>query len=55
VYNILNEFGVSMKPIRLITMYLNEIYNQVHICKHLSDVFHIQNCLKKGDALLLLL
>jgi hypothetical protein len=32
-------------------MCLNETYGKVHIGKHLSDSFPIQNCLKQGDAL----
>jgi hypothetical protein len=37
------EFGVSMKLVRHIRMYLNEI------CKHLSDTFY-SNVLKEGDV-----
>jgi hypothetical protein len=40
-----------MKLIRLIKMYLNEMYNKVCIDKYLSDNFPIQNGLKQGDAL----
>jgi hypothetical protein len=40
-----------MKLVRLIKMCLNEIYSKVHIGKHLSDSFPIQNGLKQGDAL----
>jgi hypothetical protein len=36
-------------------MCLNETYSKVHVGKHLSDTFPIQNGLKQGDALLLLL
>jgi hypothetical protein len=32
-------------------MYLNETYSKVHIGKHLSDSFSVQNGLKQGDAL----
>jgi hypothetical protein len=38
-YNILNEFGTSMKLVRLIKMYLNKTYSKVCICKSLSDAF----------------
>jgi hypothetical protein len=41
-----------MKLVRLIKMCLNETYSKVHIGKHLSDNFPIQNGLKQGDALL---
>jgi hypothetical protein len=55
VNNILIEFGVTMKLVRLIEMCLNETYSKVHIGKHLSDCFLIHNGLKQGDALLPLL
>jgi hypothetical protein len=51
LYNILIEFGVPMKLVRLIKMCLNETYSKDHIGKHLSDNFPIQNGLKQGDAL----
>jgi hypothetical protein len=41
-----------MKLVRLIKMCLNKTYSKVHIGKHLSDDFPIQNGLKQGDALL---
>jgi hypothetical protein len=37
LYNILLEFGIPMKLIRLIKMCLNETYSKVHIGKLLSD------------------
>jgi hypothetical protein len=49
-YNILIEFGVPMKLVRLIKMYLNEMYSKVCISNHLSDSFPIQSGLKQGDA-----
>jgi hypothetical protein len=51
LYNNLIEFGVLMKLVRLIKMYLNEAYSKVRIGKHFSDSFPIQNVLKQGDAL----
>jgi hypothetical protein len=51
LYNILIEFGVPMKLVRLIKMCLNETYSKVRIGKRLSDSFPIQNGLKQGDAL----
>jgi hypothetical protein len=55
LYNILLEVGVPMKLVRLIKMCLSKTCSKVHIGKHLSDSFHIQNGLKQGDALLPLL
>jgi hypothetical protein len=51
LYNILIDFGVPTKLVRLIKMCLNEMYSKVHIGEHLSDSFPIQNGLKQGDAL----
>jgi hypothetical protein len=51
LYNILFEFCIQMKVVRLIKMLLKEIYIKVCIGKHLSDAFPIQNALKQGDAL----
>jgi sorting nexin-29 len=51
LYDILIEFEVPMKLVRLIKMCLNETYSKVRIGKHLSDSFPIQNGLKQGDAL----
>jgi hypothetical protein len=48
LYNILIEFGVPMK---LIKMCLTEMYSKVRIGKYLSDSFSIQNGLKQGDGL----
>jgi hypothetical protein len=50
LYNILIEFGVPVKLVRLIKMCLNETYSKVCIGKHFSDSFPIQNGLKQGDA-----
>jgi hypothetical protein len=38
LYNILIKFGVPMKVVRLIKMCLNEMYSEVRIGKHLSDI-----------------
>ena len=55
MYNILMEFGIPMKLVKRIKMFLNETYCRVRVGKHLSDKFPIKNYLKQGDALLLLL
>jgi len=46
LYNVLFEFGMPMKLVRLIKMFPNETYSGVH----LSDRFSIRNDLKQGDA-----
>jgi hypothetical protein len=51
LYNILIEFGVPMKLVRLIKMFLNETYSKVRIGKHLFQSFRVQNYMKQGDAL----
>jgi hypothetical protein len=51
LFNILIEFGVPMKLVRLIKMCLNETYNKVRIGTYLSDNFPIQIGLKQGDVL----
>jgi len=50
-YNILIEFVIPMKLVRLINMCLNETYNIAQVGKNLSDMFPIRNDLKQGDAL----
>jgi hypothetical protein len=35
----------------LIALCLNKTYSKVHIGKHMSDAFPIQNGLQQGDAL----
>jgi hypothetical protein len=51
LYNILLEFGVLKKIVRLINVCLNETYCKFRVGKLLSDKFPIQNGLKQGDAL----
>ncbi|KAJ4450480.1 hypothetical protein ANN_01905 [Periplaneta americana] len=51
LYNILIEFGIPKKLVRLINMCLSETYSRVHIGQFLSDAFPIHCELKQGDAL----
>jgi len=51
LHNILFEFGILMKQVRLITVCLNETYRRVCLGKHLSDIFLIMNGLKQGENL----
>jgi hypothetical protein len=51
LYNILLEFGIPKKLVRIIKVCLNETYSKVHTGKLLSDKFPIQNGLQHGDAL----
>jgi len=50
LYNILIEFGVPKKLVRLIKMCLTETC-RVWVGKNLSDMFPIMKGLKQGDAL----
>ncbi|KAJ4430744.1 hypothetical protein ANN_19335 [Periplaneta americana] len=52
LYNILNEFGIPKKLVRLIKMCLSETYRRVRIGQFVSDDFPIHCELKQGDALL---
>ncbi|KAJ4426386.1 hypothetical protein ANN_27200, partial [Periplaneta americana] len=51
LYDILIEFGIPKKLIRLIKMCLSETYSRVRIGQFLSDAFPIHCGLKQGDAL----
>jgi hypothetical protein len=51
IYNILLEFGIRKKLVRLIKMCSNETYSKAPIGKLSSDKFPIQNWLKQEDAL----
>ena len=55
LYNILNEFGIPMKLVRLIKMCLPETYSRGRAGNNLSEMFPIRNRLKQGDVLLPLL
>jgi hypothetical protein len=51
LYNILIDFGIHKKLIRLIKMCLTETYSRVRVGKNLSEMFPIRIGLKQGDAL----
>ena len=51
LYNILIEFCIPMKLVRLIKMCVNETYSRVQECRHMSDMFPIRKGLKQVDAL----
>jgi hypothetical protein len=51
LYNILPEFGIPKKLVRLIKTCLNETYSKACEGKHLSDTFPTQNDLKRRDIL----
>jgi hypothetical protein len=50
LYNILIEFGIPKKLVRLIKMCLTEMYSRVWVSKNLSEMFHIKNGVKQRDA-----
>jgi len=51
LYNILIEFGFTMKLVWIIKMCMHEACSRVQGGKHLSVMFPIRNGLKEGDAL----
>ena len=51
LYNILIEYGIPVKLVRLIKMRLNVTYSRVWLGRNLSDMSPIRNGLKKGEAL----
>jgi hypothetical protein len=50
LYNILIEYGIPMKLVRLIKTCLTEMYSTVQVDKNLSDMFPIRNGLKQEGA-----
>ena len=52
MYKILIKFGIPMKLIKLVKMCLNKTCTTAQLGRHFSDMFHIENGLKQGDALL---
>jgi hypothetical protein len=51
LYDILVEFGISMKLAKLIKLCLIETFSGFRVGKNFSDIFPIRNGLKQGDAL----
>jgi hypothetical protein len=51
LYNILLEFGIPMKLVRLIKMYINETCSRVRVSILLPDMLPIRNGFKEGDAI----
>jgi hypothetical protein len=51
LYNILLEFGIPKRLVKLIKMCLNETYRKVHVGELFSDTYPIQIGLKQGNAL----
>jgi hypothetical protein len=47
LYNILTQFGIPMKQVRLIKLCLNETHSKVWIGKIVSGALPIQNSLKQ--------
>jgi hypothetical protein len=43
LYNILLEFGIPMKPIRRIKIYLYETFRKVRIGQHMTETVSIKN------------
>ena len=51
LYNILIQFGIPMKLVRLVKMWLPETYSRVRVGKNLSHMFPIRRGLKQADPL----
>ena len=49
--NILMDFTIPKKLVRLINMCWNETYSRFWVGKHLTDMFPIKNGLKHGEVL----
>jgi hypothetical protein len=53
--SVITEFGIPMKLVRQIKLFLNATYRRVWVGKHFSDMFSVKNGLKQGNALSALL
>jgi hypothetical protein len=51
LYSVITEFGIPMKLVRLIKLFLNATCSRVGVGKLLSDMFSVKNGLKQGNAL----
>ena len=51
LYNILIEFGIPKKLVRLIKMCLTETYSRVRVGKNFSEMFPIRNGLKRRSSI----
>ena len=51
LYNIMLEFGIPKKLVRLVRVCMSDTFSRVRIGKDLSDEFCIRNGLKQGDSL----
>ena len=51
LYNILIEYGIPKRLVRLIKMCLTETYGRARVGKNLSEMFPIRKGWKQGDAL----
>ena len=49
--NILSDFRITLKLVKLINICLNETHSRVRVGKYLSDRLPIKNGLKQGEAL----
>jgi hypothetical protein len=51
LYNLLIEYGMPIKLVRVIKMCVAETYNRFRVGKNLSDIFPVRNGVKPGGAL----
>jgi hypothetical protein len=51
LYNILTEFAIPKKLVRLIKISLTETCSMVQVGANFSQMFPIRNCSNQGDAL----